>query len=352
MNLTGVGSNPHTVGRASDLPVVGVRARPAGGTARRCGALVLQSIAPLRRRAAHHRISRPDVLWMAWRQVRAGADGGLAPVLRRAAESYGIDRMLAELRTELRAGCPTLCSPVVTPIAPAPVVAVARRVGRQAAAITLTPLLHQPTPRPLADVLAQLSGELRVGAGFAVIGSVADRLDGIDRGLLLASLEEQVGGGHLLDLVRTSLDDGLLQGPTPTPAVPGQTSTPSLRAMLAEVYLRRFDREVARAGVRPVRSASDFVALVPSFDEAVVLSGRAIAVMARLGLELKGADVALVDLRGRTRGFEFAGCRLVDVPHCAAPPRQRGPRRRPDLAVSGSPSGPTTASVGTTRATP
>ena len=55
--------------------------------------------------ALYDRIYRGDVLWEAWERVRKNRGAaGVDRVTLAAVEDYGVDRMLRELRRDLRAG--------------------------------------------------------------------------------------------------------------------------------------------------------------------------------------------------------------------------------------------------------
>jgi CRISPR-associated protein Cas1 len=124
----------------------------------------------------------------------------------------------------------------------------------------------------------------------AKLDAVLPRADAWARALLAAAVEtpaERAGA----PVARTQ---GLLQGSPLSP-------------LLANLYLDEFDERAARAGLRLVRYADDFVVLCRSQAEAEQARATVAALLAELGLELQADKTALTPAEA---GFTFLGMEL------------------------------------------
>lgn len=202
--------------------------------------------------ALFDRICRVDVLAEAWKRVRANRGAaGVDRVTLAEVEKFGVDRLLADLRSELVLGVyrPLPVRRVEIPkpdgrMRPLGIPPVRDRVVQQAAKLVLEPIFE-------ADFLP-------CSFGFRPRRSATDALEVI---------------------------------------------------LLANIYLHAFDRAWAEQGTGElVRFADDFVVICRSADQAQDAQARAAALLGGLGLDLHPDKTRVVDLRQGRAGFDFLGC--------------------------------------------
>jgi RNA-directed DNA polymerase len=274
--------------------------------------------------ALYDRIHRGDVLWAAWKQVRAnkGAAGVDKQTLADV-EAYGVDRMLRELRQRLEEGSyrppPTRRVDIPKPaggVRPLGIPTVCDRVVQAAAKIVCEPIFE-------ADFLdcsygyrrkrsaTQAAEAIRVAfpAGFvwAVEFDIADFFGSIDHDVVMGLVERRISDRRTLKLIRGWLGAGVMVDGAVQQTVAGTPQGGVISPLLANIVLHELDRALAgRRGVF-VRYADDGVVLVRSqahAEQALELIG---ATVAGLGLTLHADKTKIVDLREGREGFDFLG---------------------------------------------
>jgi RNA-directed DNA polymerase len=131
--------------------------------------------------------------------------------------------------------------------------------------------------------------------------------DTVDHAKLVAALNEEIADGSVLDLIGRILKAGVVH-PSVGDVEPTELGTPQggpLSPLLANVYLHRFDEQMAAAGYGLVRYADDFVIFAKSEEAARAALGLASEVLeGSLGLTLHPEKTRVVSV---TEGFEFLG---------------------------------------------
>ena len=272
------------------------------------------------------KVLAPDTLDAAWDKVQAnkgaaGVDGQSIARFDARTELY-----LTELSAALREGSyrPQPIRRVEIPkgdgkTRPLGIPVVKDRIVQTAVKFVIEPIFEatfRPTSygfrpgRGCRDALREVDRLIEAGNTFVVDADFASYFDTIPHDRLMQRVEERISDGRVLGLLRSWLEQDILQEMrrwTPTQGTPqGAVISP----LLANIYLHPLDELMAVRGYQMVRYADDFVVLCKSREEAEAALAEIRAWVADNGLHLHSGKTHIGDCRKVGEGFEFLGYRF------------------------------------------
>ena len=270
------------------------------------------------------KVSGDGTLELAWAKVRSNAGG--SGVDRITVERFAKDcpRGLLDLQEQLRMASyqplPVkrvwIPKPGTTERRPLGIPAVRDRIVQTALRLVIEPIFehrfaeHSYGFRPgrgCKDALRRVQALFDEGSTWIVDADLKSYFDTIPKDRLMCRVEERIADGRVLALLRSYLDQGVLEELTlHEPTERGTPQGAVISPLLANLYLDPLDHLLADSGLQMVRYADDFVILCRSEDEAKSALARVQTWVGENGLTLHPEKTRIVDA-AQPGGFDFLG---------------------------------------------
>lgn len=272
------------------------------------------------------KVSAPRTLQAAWGRV--AANGGAAGVDRMSIERFQAkeQQYLEELSQALREGRyqPLAVRRVQIPKGPGQtrplgIPTVKDRIVQTALKMVLEPIFERefrPTSfgfrpgRGCKDALREVDQLLKAGYTYVVEADLKSYFDTIPQAPLLEEVKSRVSDGRVLDLLRSFLEQDILEGMACWKPTQGTPQGAVLSPLLANLYLHPLDLLMEQEGHHLIRYADDFVILCRTPAEAEVARSKVQVWVQEHGLQLHPNKTAVGNCREPGHGFEFLGYRF------------------------------------------
>jgi RNA-directed DNA polymerase len=263
-------------------------------------------------------------LEQAWEKVQSNAGGSGVDRITIERFAKGCPRGLLDLKEQLRTASyqplPVkrvwIPKPGTNQHRPLGIPAVRDRIVQTALRLVIEPIFehhfaeHSYGFRPgrgCKDALRRVQGLLDEDRTWIVDADLKSYFDTIPKERLMHRIEERLGDGRVLALIRSYLDQEVMEELTRhEPTDRGTPQGAVISPLLANIYLDPLDHDLAASGAEMVRYADDFVILCRSEKEAQAALARVQIWVEENGLTLHPEKTRIVDM-SQPGGFDFLG---------------------------------------------
>lgn len=284
--------------------------------------------------ALYDKVYREDVLMEAWKRVKAnGGSGGIDGISIKDVENYGVEKLLAEIQTELKNGKyrPLPVRRVYIPKGngkqrPLGIPVIKDRIVQMAAKLVMEPVFEADfkdvsygfRPKRSARQALEVVRKACNRRGWWVIDvDIESYFDNINHDKLMMLVEMRINDRRMLKLIRQWLRAGVMAEAGYMETEAGSPQGGVISPLLSNIYLHyldvRWTKEGSHLGTL-VRYADDLVIVCRTRKDADHALNFVKTVMKRLELTLHPEKTKLVGMWGGQEGFDFLGMHHRRIP--------------------------------------
>lgn len=277
--------------------------------------------------ALYDKVYRYDILQQAWQKVRENkGTSGIDQITLEDVETYGVFRMLVELKEDLQKGSyhPSPVQRVYIPKKdggkrPLGIPTVKDRIVQMATKIVVEPIFEADfkpcsygfrPKRNAKQALEQIKQKCKNNGWWVLDADIKGYFDNINQDKLMYMVEKRINDRRILKLIRKWLKAGVMEEGDYQTSELGVPQGGVISPLLANIYLNYLDtvweKEYSHLGTL-VRYADDFVVISRTRKQINHAYMAVKQIMQNLDLTLNQEKTKLIKLWDGIEGFDFLG---------------------------------------------